>query len=117
YFHIGRKAMYKYAASDQTYQHLGANSLVMWEAIKWYSQNGYKSLCFGRTESENEGLRQFKAGWSAKERIINYYKYDLIKDTFMKDHHKVTELQSRVFKRMPVPFLNIIGSLLYKHVG
>ncbi len=26
------------------------NNLIMWEAIKWYSNNGYESFCFGRTE-------------------------------------------------------------------
>ena len=54
YFHFGEKTVYKYGASDLNYQNLRANNLVMWEAIKWYSQNGYKSLCFGRTEPENQ---------------------------------------------------------------
>jgi lipid II:glycine glycyltransferase (peptidoglycan interpeptide bridge formation enzyme) len=62
YFHIGEKAVFKYGASDKKFQHLRANNLVMWEAIKWYSQNGYRSLCFGRTEPENQGLLQFKSG-------------------------------------------------------
>jgi lipid II:glycine glycyltransferase (peptidoglycan interpeptide bridge formation enzyme) len=40
FFHFGKKAVYKYGASDLEYQSLRANNLVMWEAIKWYSQNG-----------------------------------------------------------------------------
>jgi len=83
YFHFGEKAVFKYGASDKTFQHLRANNLVMWEAIRWYSQNGYKSLCFGRTEPENQGLIQFKSGWGATEQPIHYYRYDLRKGSFV----------------------------------
>lgn len=48
YFHFGEKAVYKYGASDVKYQQLRPNNLVMWEAIRLYCQNGYKSFCFGR---------------------------------------------------------------------
>jgi len=34
YFHLGEKAVFKYGASDKKFQHLRANNLVMWEAIK-----------------------------------------------------------------------------------
>ena len=39
FFHFGNHAVYKYGASDLKYQYLRANNLVMWEAIKWFSQN------------------------------------------------------------------------------
>jgi lipid II:glycine glycyltransferase (peptidoglycan interpeptide bridge formation enzyme) len=117
FFHFGDKAIYKYGASDRNYQHLRANNLVMWEAIKWYCQNGYKSLSFGRTESENRGLKQFKTGWGTRENVINYYKYDFKKDTFTTDHLTVTKLQQSFFRKMPIPLLNIFGSLLYRHIG
>ncbi len=51
YFLFGKKAIYKYGASDRAYQKYKANDLVMWEAIKWFSSNGYESLCFGRTRT------------------------------------------------------------------
>ena len=59
FFHFGKKALFKFGASDLRYQHLRMNNLIMWEAIKWYANNGYESFCFGRTEMENIGLRQF----------------------------------------------------------
>ena len=67
YFHFGRQAIYKYGASDYAYQHLRANNLVMWEAIKLFSLNGYHSFSFGRTDVGDEGLRQFKNGWGTTE--------------------------------------------------
>jgi len=67
FFHFGKRAMFKFGASDLKYQHLRMNNLIMWEAIKWYANNGYENFCFGRTDMENVGLRQFKQGWGAKE--------------------------------------------------
>jgi len=117
YFNFGNKVVYKYGASDISYQDLRANNLVMWEAIKWYSQNGYKSLCFGRTEPDNQGLLQFKAGWGTTEQLINYYKYDFKKGSFVSSPFKATGFHNKIFKNMPLPILKKVGSILYKHAG
>ncbi len=117
YFNFGRKAIYKYGASDKTHQHLRANNLVMWEAIKWYCQNGYESFCFGKTEPEHKGLLQFKNGWGAEKHIIKYYKYDLRSNTLLKDGSMVYGLHNKIFSKMPIPLLKIVGRLLYKYMG
>lgn len=117
YIHFGEKAMYKYGASDRRYQHLRANNLVMWEAIKWYIQNGYKTFCFGKTEPENDGLRQFKNGWNTDERILPYYRYEFSKGSFVVDYPRKIKSSYRIFSHTPVPLLRIIGALMYKHVG
>jgi hypothetical protein len=117
FFHFGEKAAYKYGASDLQYQHLRANNLVMWEAIKWCCQNGYKSLCFGRTGFDNQGLVQFKSGWGTTEQQIKYYRYDLNKGSFVPGSSKVTGFHNKIFRNLPLPILNRIGSILYRHVG
>lgn len=117
YFHLGDKVVYKYGASDRNYQHLRANNLVMWEAIRYYCQEGYKSLCFGRTDTDNEGLRRFKSDWGTQERIIHYYKYDLKRGSFVTSAGKGVKLANKVFNKMPTCLLNFVGSLLYRHVG
>jgi hypothetical protein len=117
FLHFGKKAIYKYGASDKHYQRLRANNLVMWEAIRWFAENGFSELCFGRTEPENAGLLQFKRGWGTKERIIRYCKYDLTKGTYTVDKRVVTPLYNWIFNKMPLPLLNAVGSALYRHVG
>jgi hypothetical protein len=117
YFHFEEKAFYKYGASDRGYQSLRPNNLVMWEAIKWYTLNGYKSLCFGRTEPENKGLMQYKSGWRANEHLIHYYKYDLLKEAFVPDSSKVTDFYHKLFAHMPNLISKMSGTLLYKHMG
>ncbi len=117
FFNFRDKALYKFGASDYRYQHLRANNLVMWEAIKLYAQKGYQSFCFGRTEPENEGLRQFKNGWGTQEHIVNYYRYDLRQNAFVKDMPALKKSYHNVFEIMPVPLLKLCGRLLYKHIG
>lgn len=117
YFHFGKKAIFKYGASDRRYQRLRPNNLIMWEAIKWYSRNGYEHFSFGKTEPENKGLIQFKDGWGAEKVIIKHYRYDLNKSAFMNGNAHAAELHSKVFNKMPIPLLKVVGSLFYKHVG
>ena len=117
YFQFRETVIYKYGASDKNYQHLRANNLIMWEAIKWCCENGYKNLCFGRTETDNDGLRQFKSGWGTKEHVIKYYKYDLCKDSFVKNPPRLSVFQHKIFNRLPIPISSAIGNLLYKHMG
>lgn len=117
YFTFGGQVLYKYGASDRAYNHLRANNLVMWEAIRWSCDNGFHSMCFGRTEPENEGLRQFKAGWNVRERRIAYYRYDLRKDAFTKESGGVNPGYTGILRRMPLPVLRMMGSMLYRHMG
>ncbi len=117
FFHFGGKALFKYGASDRRYQHLRANNLLMWEGIRGYLDRGFKTFCFGRTEREDSGLRQFKNGWGASEEIIGYYRYDLGEDRFLKGSAPVSALFGNVFNRMPLPLLRVVGSVLYRHAG
>jgi hypothetical protein len=115
--HGSDRAIYKYGASDLRYQHLRANNIVMWEAIKWYCHRGYKTFSFGRTEPENSGLRMFKTSWGAEETVFNYYRYDIRKAAFVRPREQVTGLEKAIFGRLPVPVLKLLGLLLYRHMG
>ena len=118
FFHYGDRAIYKYGASNRLYQHLRPNNLLMWKAIKWYCQNGYKSISFGRTDPEDRGLLQFKSGWRPREEIIEYYKYNLTKETFTNGRPKALAFSSKkVLGILPASLLKIIGVLLYRHIG
>jgi hypothetical protein len=117
FFHFGQAAFYKYAASDCQHQHLRPNNLIIWEAIKRYSKNGYKTLCFGRTDIENQGLIRFKSGCGTTEQKIAYYRYDCRKETFISAQSRVAGFYNKIFTKMPIPLLKTVGSVLYKHIG
>jgi hypothetical protein len=117
FFNLGKKAFFKYGAMDRAYQHLRPSNLVMWEGIKWYIKNGHKSIDFGRTDMENKGLRQYKAGWGTKENIIKYYRFGLKKEYSEKNNLRKSRMQNKIFNMMPISLLKLIGSISYKHIG
>jgi len=117
YLHFDKDVIYKYGASDRQYQHLRANNLVMWEAIKWSAAQGFKQMTLGRTEPEHKGLMQFKAGWGAKTYRICYYKYDLKQNAFVSESGSIHPVMNNIFSKLPPFALRTLGSILYRHMG
>ncbi len=116
-FLFGDKAIYKFGGLDIRYQHLNASYIVMWEAIRWLSQNGYNQLCFGRTDIDDVGLNQFKKGWGTKTQELNYYTVGEGTASLITNRNKLKNIGQMLFSRMPDPVLKISGSLLYRHFG
>lgn len=117
YFHFGQYAIYKYGASDERFQHLRGNNIVMWEAINWYRRKGMKRLELGRTSVANAGLRKFKLGWRAEEYPIEYWKYDVRNRRFLTDTDRALGWHNRLFRMMPIPLSRAIGALVYRHAA
>ena len=116
YFLHRERALFKFGASDRNFQHLRANNLVMWEAIRWFSRNQFRSLHFGRTEPENQGLLQFKNGWRAAEGKVAYYRINLRENVFSADADGIKSSYS-FCKVLPIPVLRLAGRILCRHVG
>jgi len=116
FFHFGKKAIFKYGASDFKYQKFRPNNLINWEVIKWYRNQGYETLNFGRTEFDNHGLLHFKRQWGAIESPLKYYRYDFDKKAYLENHKRI-EFQRNIFARTPASILRIFGQLFYKHFG
>lgn len=117
YLHFGNEVIYKYGASDKRYQHLRANNLVMWEAIKRSCDRGFERITFGRTEPEHKGLMQFKDGWGARSYKIAYFKYDLRENTFVTDSGNIHPALKYTFSKLPKSVLRMMGRILYRHMG
>jgi len=117
FFHFGKKAVFKYSASDRKYHHLRPNNLVLWEGIRWYLKSGYSSISFGRTDINNKGLRQYKSGWGAEESIIKYYRIGIKNENVPENSNNILHLSNEIFKNIPIPFLRLIGLILYRHLG
>ena len=116
YFYFGANAIYKYGASDKAFQHLRGNNLVMWEAIRWFMDQGFKTFHFGRTDPGNKGLARFKRGWGTREEALKYHKFDFKKSTFV-DSTRNGEHSYPLFRYLPDCLCRQVGSLVYKHIG
>ncbi|UPU37038.1 GNAT family N-acetyltransferase [Geomonas paludis] len=114
--HFGNKAIYKYGASDEQFQSLRANNLLFWEMIKKCANDGFTSLSFGRTDRDNDGLLIFKDGWGGERSELNYYRYDFSTDTFLPLGVRFHGYE-KLFKKLPITLLRIVGTLGYRHMG
>jgi len=113
----GKRAVYKYAAAAKKAQALRGSNIVLWEAMRWLAREGCEELSMGKTSIEHEGLRRFKLGWGAEEYAIPYYKYDLRKDSYVRDRDQIQGWYNRIFRMMPAPLLRATGSALYRHIA
>jgi hypothetical protein len=115
--HFGRHAMFKYSAYDKRYQHLRPTNLVFWESIKRCAKEGCDSFSMGRTDPGNEGLLCFKNGWGANRSVINYHRYDFLLDAFAYHPSPDRSRYRKIFMRLPLRVLTMIGDLIYKYQG
>jgi lipid II:glycine glycyltransferase (peptidoglycan interpeptide bridge formation enzyme) len=116
FFRLGEKGLYKYAASDERYQELRGNDLVLWEGIKFLAQEGARTLDLGRTSLENNGLRRFKLGWDAAEEVRHYFRFDVSKNSWLSMREAGRTLHKQVFGRLPLKLNQLAGSMIYPHL-
>ena len=116
FFHFDKKAFYKFSASDERWQQFRGNNLIIWEGIRFLSQNGAATLHFGRTSLENDGLRRFKLTWSSDEEQIKYLKFDSAAKTWVTRRDMVSGFYGVVFARLPLALNRLAGALIYPHL-
>lgn len=117
FVHLGKRALFKFGASDESAQTMRGNNLVMWEAIRWYGSRGFHHFDFGRTSLRDEGLRRFKLGWGVRERTLEYFRFDLEKNSFVSDRERAFGWHNHLFRRMPLPMSRLCGAFLYRHMA
>ncbi len=108
-----RTLIYKYSASDPAHWKLRPNNLVLWTAIQWGCEHGYHLFDFGKTDLDNQGLRDFKSGWGATE-VPLIYSY--IGDVPLNHTAGLTKRAlSKLIQHSPPIVCQTIGELLYGH--
>jgi lipid II:glycine glycyltransferase (peptidoglycan interpeptide bridge formation enzyme) len=116
FLHSGATALYKYGASDEGVQELRGNNLVMWEGIKRLTGKGLKTLHFGRTSVDNDGLRKFKLSWGTKEEIIEYFRFAFGPNMWVNSYCNASQFHNRLFRRLPLAVNRVAGTLIYPHL-
>jgi hypothetical protein len=116
FLQFGKKAVYKFGASDFRVQALRGNNLVMWEAIRVLAENGVESLHFGRTSLDNEGLRRFKLSWGTQEEKLEYLKLDTATGIWVSGRDATSGFHTAVFSRLPLALNRLAGAVIYPHL-
>jgi CelD/BcsL family acetyltransferase involved in cellulose biosynthesis len=106
---------YKYGCSSAELNRLGGTALLFWKAIQEAKDQGFEELELGRSDIQNSGLIAFKDHWGATRTAIRYWSYPPESTglpTVWKDR-----LAKRVVSICPDIALEMIGKVLYKHIG
>lgn len=116
FLRFGDNATYKYAASDERYQQMRGNDVVMWEGIKFLTEGRAQTLHLGRTSIDNDGLRKFKLGWNATEEMLHYFRFDTATNSWLNMSGLPGNLHKQVFGRLPLAVNKLAGSMIYPHL-
>jgi Acetyltransferase (GNAT) domain len=116
FFYSRQAGLYKFGASDERDQASRGNNLVMWEGIKRLISNGVKTLDFGRTAINENGLRRFKLSWGTDESIIEYFKFALGRNVWVNNCRNAHGFSNGLFRRLPLRVNRLAGALVYPHL-
>jgi CelD/BcsL family acetyltransferase involved in cellulose biosynthesis len=116
FLHAERNAVFKFGASDERYQHLRPNNLVIWHAIRHLVAKGVSKLDLGRTSYGNEGLRRFKLNWGTVEEPIAYCRFSVSANAWITTTDKAAGVHNALFRRLPLSVNRVIGTMLYPHL-
>jgi CelD/BcsL family acetyltransferase involved in cellulose biosynthesis len=67
--------VYKYGCSNPQFNHLGGMHSLMWRAIREGNAAGLRTLDFGRTDADQQGLITYKSRWGTKQSVLTYLRY------------------------------------------
>ena len=67
-----RTAIYTHGAADFRASGPHPNHALIWAAIQWGCEHGFRTFDLGRTRLDDAALRAFKSGWGARETRLVY---------------------------------------------
>jgi hypothetical protein len=104
--------IYKFGASDPAAWAARPNNLLFWEVIRSAVENGDRTLDFGRTDLDQEGLRTFKSGWGAAEEPLTYSYVSTGRPP--SGPPRSPSVLSAAIRSSPSWFGRLLGELLYR---
>lgn len=110
-----RTMVYKYGCSDHAANALGGMPLLMWRTIEDAKSNGQELLDMGRSDLDNPGLIAFKGHYGAQPSELRYWSYPA--SAARVSTPGKTRLTQKVIQLAPDSVLQIVGRLIYPHIG
>jgi lipid II:glycine glycyltransferase (peptidoglycan interpeptide bridge formation enzyme) len=112
----GSKMIYKYGGSDAQFNNLGATPWLLWQAIKEAKKLGMQTFDLGRSDLDNSGLITFKERWAATRSTLNNWRSPAMRGILSRENFNIP-LAKAIYSWMPDRMVNLVGRLLYRHIG
>lgn len=108
-----------YAASIPQFRSLRSNDLLVWEALKWSIEHGFRRFDFGSDSPKQEGLIAFKRKWGARQEPLWTTIYRLSKRSARSwdSDDDSYRLARSLIRSMPGPLYRMISSTIIKRAG
>ncbi len=106
-----------WASSLRQYNHLAANMLMYWHALKFAIEQGYKKFDFGRS-SPDSGTFRFKRQWGAEPVPLNweYWLADGKAIPDMSPQNGRFQLAIRLWQKLPLSVTRIVGPSIVRNI-
>ncbi|MCK6620526.1 MAG: GNAT family N-acetyltransferase [Calditrichaceae bacterium] len=107
------------SAYDEKYLNLSPTHLLFWETIKSSFEQGYQIYDFGRTSLNSEALIKFKNHWgTVMMDLPSYIQPDLSnRNKMIKENSIKYKIVKNLCRISPQPIYEMIGKMVYRHVG
>jgi CelD/BcsL family acetyltransferase involved in cellulose biosynthesis len=112
-----------YVGTDYKFINYHPVKLLDWTAIEWACKNGYTSFDFLQSHIKNAGLRWYKRSFGAVEiPMVDYYYpslggADRLRERVVGGGSTLSKVMRAVVRRVPPAALEVVGRLVFKHVG
>ena len=110
---------YLWGASDHNrYSHLSPLTLLLDEAIKSSSLDGFKYFDLGITSLSHKGLLFFKSRWGGEMKPLFYY-YGSVKDKKSPelDYYESFRTMRKLFRFVPLPVIKATSPFITRHLA
>jgi CelD/BcsL family acetyltransferase involved in cellulose biosynthesis len=107
--------VYKYGASDPQFWEHRPNNLLFSQAIRWGCEQGYTTFDWGRSDLDQQGLREFKSGWGANEEPLAYSA--VCDRPPVTGSGRVGRAMATVIRRSPTWVCRAMGQVLYRYAA
>jgi FemAB-related protein (PEP-CTERM system-associated) len=99
-----------YAAADAAYNHLGANTFMYFDHLRWGAETGLATFDFGRCK-KNTGVFEFKRHWNTTMRELPYEILLIGRESLpnVNPGNPKFHFAIRVWQLMPLWFTRFIG--------
>lgn len=110
-----RTVIYKYGCSNPNFHNRGGVPFLFWKLIEESKHWGAEKIDFGRTDLGNDGLIRFKDRFGTCKHALSYYRYP--SDSKEPAENQSSGTMRRVISMLPDSIYEIIGRIVYRHVG
>lgn len=112
FLHWNKTLTYKYGASSISGLPYRPNNLLFHSVITWGCANGYEILDLGKTNFDNQGLRDFKSRWGSDEKELVFTHF---KPQTEKVGSRAFTTMQKIIQHSPEFVCQFAGHVLYKH--